>query len=113
MATRITVQDLVANSGITPTTTAPTAAADYIFANDGRTWLEVIKAGAAACTVTLTTPKTLAGLAVTDQTDTVAATTGTRRIGPFEPSVYNDSNGDVNVQFSEITGLTVSVLRLP
>ena len=58
----------------------------------------MIKAGAAACTVTLAAqnPRQAGGL---NQTDTVAATTGTRRIGPFEPSVYNDSNGDVNVQF--------------
>lgn len=113
MATRLTVQDLVSGSGITPTSITPIAATDYVFANDGKTWIEAIKTGAGACTVTLTTPKTLGGLALADQTDTVAATTGTRRIGPFEPALYNDGYGDINVQFSEITGLTVSVLRLP
>ena len=51
-------------------------------------------------------PRQAGGL---NQTDTVAATTGTRRIGPFEPSVYNDSNGDAKRAVSEIP-LTVSVL---
>lgn len=113
MATRLTVQELVSGSGITPSTTTPSAASDYVIANDGKTWIEAIKTGASNCTVTVTSQKTLGGLAVADQTDTVVATTGTRRIGPFEPSIYNDSNGDVTVQFSEVTGLTVAVLRLP
>lgn len=107
------MQDLVANDGITPSTTSPSAATDYVFRNDGRTWLEVKKTGAGDCTVTVTTPSTQGGLAVADKTDTVAATTGNRRIGPFEPTLFNDSADDVTVQFSEVTGLTVAVLRMP
>lgn len=113
MATRLTVQNLVSGSGITPSTVTPVAATDYVFANDGKVWLEAIKTGAGACTVTVTTARTVSGQAVGDQTDTVAATTGNRRIGPFEPADYNDSNGDVTVQFSEVTGLTVVALRCP
>jgi hypothetical protein len=27
-------------------------------------------------------------------------------VGPFEPSLFNDGNGDMRFNFSEVTGLT-------
>ena len=107
-------QDAVSGSDITPTRNGSLSTSDsYLFANDGKVVLLAEKTGAGACTYTITTPKTLGGLAVADQTGTIAATTGDKIIGPFEPSTHCDSNGDTTIAFSEITGLTVAVIRLP
>ena len=115
MATvRWTPQDAASGSDITPTRNGSLSASDsYVFANDGKVILLAEKTGAGACTYTVTTPKTLGGLALTDQTGTIAATTGDKIIGPFEPATHNDSNGDTTIAFSEITNLTVAVVRLP
>lgn len=93
-------------SGLTATTNT------YQFVNDGYTLVHAKKSGAGDCTVTITTPGTVDGMAITDRTVTVVATTGDKFIGPFPPSVYNDANGKVSMVFSETTGLTVAVLRL-
>ncbi len=109
---RLTPQTL-ADTGITPSYTGSLATTNtYKIRNDGRTFVHFKKAGAGDCTVTIQTPKTVNGLAVAEQTVTVAATTGDKMIGPFAPSVYNNKLGDVNITLSEITGLTVAVVTL-
>lgn len=115
MATvRWTPQDAASGSDITPTRNGSLSTSDsYVFANDGKVILLAEKTGASDCTYTVTTPKTLGGLALADQTGTVAASTGDKIIGPFEPSTHSDSNGDVTIAFSNIAGLTVAVVRLP
>lgn len=86
----------------------------YTFPNDGKTFLHAKKSGAGACTLTVVTPGTVDGLAVADLAVTVPATTGDRMIGPFRPEMYNDPlTGLVTISFSEITGLTIAVIRLP
>jgi hypothetical protein len=86
----------------------------YTFPNDGKTFLHVKKSGAGSCTATIITPATLRGKSVTDTTVTIPASTGDKMIGPFPPDLYNDpATGLASVTFSEITGLTVAVLRLP
>lgn len=89
--------------------------ADTMFVpNDGRMFLHFKKSGAGACTVTIVTPGTVAGLAIADLTHSVPATTGDRMIGPFPPDIFNDpSTGMLSFTVSEVTGLTVSRLRLP
>jgi hypothetical protein len=79
---------------------------DFVMKNDGRTFLHVIKAGAGACDVIIKTPAKLGGLDVAENTVNVIATTGNKMIGPFPPSIYNDGNGDMRFNFSEVTGLT-------
>jgi len=50
------------------------------------------------------------GLDVPDRV--VSVTNGTSKlIGPFLPSVYNDGNGRVQINYSDITSVTVAVLR--
>jgi hypothetical protein len=86
----------------------------FVFSNDGRTVLHFMKSGAGACTVTISTPGTVDGLAVADRTVTVAATTGDVVIGPFPPDTYNTPGLSTFAGFtvSEVTGLTVAILRL-
>lgn len=111
----VTVQEIQRATGTQMTYQAPTTTDTYQVPNDGRTFLHVKKTGAGACTVTVVTPATVAGgLGVADATFSVAATTGDRMIGPFDPSVFNDpATGLMNVTFSDVVGLTFAAVRLP
>lgn len=107
---RLTPQD-VSDVGLTPTRTALSDANTYQVLNDGNVILMFLKTGANEATITITTPKTERGLAVADRTLTVAATTGDRVIGPFDPTLYNNSDGDLEFATSESTAITCAVLR--
>ena len=103
--------DVVTDAGVTVTRHGSLSTSDtYKFRNDGKTRLLVEKSGAGACTLTMVTPATVRGLAVSDKTATIAASTGDVALGPFPPSLYNDENGDMTVSFSEITGITAAVI---
>lgn len=88
------------------------ASNQYFVANDGRVILHFLKTGAGNCTVTIVTPGLVDSLAVADRTFTVPASTGDVFVGPFPPSVYNDGDGNLEFTLSEVTGLTVAVLRV-
>jgi hypothetical protein len=111
----------VGRSGITPTYTASGASPllnvvdTFTFNNTGKEFLHFKKTGAGACTVTFVTPGTVDGLAVPDRTLVVPATTGDVMVGPFPPSVYNSSAGTTLAGFtvSEVTGLSVAIVRMP
>ncbi len=104
----------VAIAGTTPAYQGSLSISDtYTFPNDGRTFLHCKKVGAGACVATITTPRTIGGLAVADPTVTIPATTGDKMIGPFNPDNFQASDGLVTVAFSEITGLSVAVVRVP
>lgn len=102
-------------SGVTTARTSTGLVAStrtYKFRNDGRTFLLFEKTGSGACTVTITTPGTVGGIAIADQTVTVPATTGDVTVGPFPVKLFNDSNGDVQFTVSDTAGLSMAVLRL-
>lgn len=85
----------------------------YTVACDAKTFLHFRKTGAGACVVTIVTPISIDGLAVTDRTVTVPATTGDVMIGRLTPDVYADPlTGLMTFSCSEITGLSVGVFRL-
>ena len=70
---------------------------NVIEANDGDVILEVVNSDSeAAHAVTISTPRTVGGINVEEDTVTVAASS-TKWIGPFPPQVFNQSNGSVNV----------------
>ena len=77
-----------------------TAGDDYTFANDGRTYLLVVKGNSGNSVLTFVTQQTVNGLAVADPTVQVNRNV-TRKIGPFPVSLY----GDV-VEISGITNET-------
>ena len=72
------------------------------------------KSGAANCNVVLDIPVTVDGQAVTDRTVVVLASTGDKIIGPFPPATYNTPGTSMLSGFtvSEVTGLTVAVIRV-
>lgn len=84
----------------------------YKWLNSGREILSLDK-GSNACTVTAVTSATVRGVAVADTTYTVAASTEDQLIGPFSPDLYNDADGYCTVSFSEVTGLTATLVRVP
>jgi hypothetical protein len=45
-------------------------------------------------------------LDIAEVTISIPATTGDVMLGPFPPSLFNDGNGDMRFNFSEVTGLT-------
>jgi len=116
----LTVQDM-SRAGLAVSRTASGASPllnvtdTFIFNNTGREFLHFLKSGANSCTVTIDTPGTVDGLAVAQRTATVAATTGDVMVGPFPPATYN-TPGSANLSgftVSEVTGLSVAVVRLP
>ena len=82
------------------------------FANDGNTFLDVNNGSGSSINVTFTTPGTVGGVAIENPVIAVAA--GARkRIGPFDPSVFNAADGNVDVAFSATTTVTAEPVRLP
>jgi len=110
-----------AGSGLTPVYTASGASPllnitdTFHFRNTGREFIHFKKSGAGACTVTIKTPPTVAGLAVEELVVTVPATTGDVMVGPFPPETFNDMGDYLLSGFtlSEVTGLSCAVLQLP
>lgn len=101
----LTVQD-VARTGLDlrAAETTVVIANTYYFPNDGRTKLFVRNATGSTCVVTIETPKTVDGLAVTDRTVSVA-TAKEFEIGPFPPDTYNNDSGQVKVTFDQTVGI--------
>lgn len=85
------------------------------FLNNGRKLLVVNNGDVAPITVTMdaaaTTPVAGGTVAYTDPTNAVAA--GARDImGPFDPRVFNDAQGFVNISYSGVTSVTVAVIDI-
>jgi hypothetical protein len=110
--TALTPQN-IAVAGLAPSFSAGDAANGHEFANDGATFLEVKNAGGSPITVTLLTPYTYQGVAITDPTVSVPATTGDRMIGPFPTTVFNTAGGLMQFDLSGATSVTVAVFRVP
>lgn len=111
--TRVGVQTAT-KAGVTSPQLILTTSETWKFRNDGRTVLLFEKSGTAAgaCTVTITTPGTVNGLAISDQTISVAASTASRKqAGPFPASLFNDASGDVSFTVTDTVGLVVAVVK--
>ena len=81
--------------------------------NTGREFLHV-KNGASDVVVTVQTPRTVDGQAVSARTVTVPATEE-RMIGPFPPAIFNQRGalGDVvHVDYDDESNVTVAVFRV-
>jgi hypothetical protein len=107
----LTVASL-AYSGITETLVAADVAGDT-FANTGNEFIKVDNAGGAPIQVTPTVFGVLtSGQPITEESFTIPA--GEFRLyGPFNRTVYNDPTGNVVINYSDITSVTVEAYRLP
>jgi hypothetical protein len=95
-------------TGTTPTFGA--VSASDVFANDGKTYIEVKNAGGSADTCTVTAQSTCNQGTLHDSVTTVPATTGDKVIGPFEPTRFNNSSGQCTVTHSFTTSVTIAVV---
>lgn len=80
------------------------------FPNTGDQILEVLNGGGVPTTVAIVTPATVGGRAVSDVSQVIAA--GARwKFGPFDPGLFNDSSGNVNVTYTATATVTAQVFR--
>jgi hypothetical protein len=100
----LTVYDVNRATGVsfTASHTDATNANTYYVPNDGRVLL--ILNSAAGSTVTVDTPNTVDLMAIANLAIT-ATGAATQIHGPFPPSVYNDSSGNLKVTVSANTDL--------
>lgn len=109
---RLSVQQML-KAGLTASYTGSLLASNtYKVRNDGKVMLHLKKTGAGICTLTIVTPNTSQGLAISDQTVSIPATTGDVFVGPLPPSLFNDASSDVSFTFSDEEGLTIAAIRL-
>lgn len=103
----------VASAGAEPTVIAGMSAADtQIIPNkNGNVFLRVINGAAEATKVTIVIPGFIDGVELPDKEVEVAATK-TKLIGPFQPSIYNNAAGNIEVKFSKVTTVTLEVTKV-
>jgi len=93
-------------------TPANAAAGGDQFLNDGRTILYFKNTNATTRTVTIATAGTIGGLAIAN-VDVAVAENEVRIVGPFEPRIYNDASGYVQLTYTGVaTLLTVAAIRV-
>lgn len=103
--------------GETATLSAAADDSNYV-ANNGKTWIQVANTNASPCTVTVyskvaTWQSLPEGVAASNLTVIVPATTGNKIIGPFNPRAWNTTTGYLLFKCSSITNVTVGAFRLP
>ncbi len=104
----LTVQS-IGTAGLNPTYANASAGGDE-FPNDGDIFLH-IKVGATATTITVASPTAC------DQGGTHPLTIGPltsqeRMVGPFPPKRFNATDGNVDVTYSQVVGVTVAAVKM-
>lgn len=103
----IAAQTMV-RAGLEATYSAAAAGGDT-FLNYGNQFIHVKNGHSGDQTVTIETPGTVDGLAISNRS--VVVTAGEERfIGPFPPAYYNNSTGYVSLTYSGVTALTIAVI---
>lgn len=115
MATALPAATVLTTAGHDVTVPATAAAAEIEFTNTGREILEVVT-GTTTANLALVTQKTVpdgsaAALSVTDRTKALLASK-TYLFGPFDPAIYNDANGKVQLTLDALTDIKLAVLKL-
>lgn len=101
---------VVSVSGLAPTYAAAAGGGDTFTPGDD-VFLHVKNAGGSPVTVTVVTPNTVGGLAISDVSVSVPATTGDRMIGPLSRQNFaRSSDGLGEITYSGVTSVTVAVV---
>lgn len=82
--------------------TAAATGNNYYVPNNGA--VVIVAASAATSNLTVQTPNTVDGLAITDSVNALPDT-DVRFFGPFPPSIYNDAQGRILVTVSANTSI--------
>lgn len=106
----------IARTGTTDTLAA--AADDTLYIpNTGRTWVRIANAGAQITATFVSYASTYndvpEGMAVTNLSVTIPASTGQKVIGPFNQRSWNNSSGQLMLILSSTTSITVAAFSLP
>lgn len=94
-------------TGVDLTTNKATVviANNYYMPNDGNTRLYVKNGTGTTCVVTIDTPGTVDGNAISNPTVSIA-TAKEFLIGPFPKSIYDDASGRVKFNFDQTVDIT-------
>lgn len=101
----------ISSAGVTPTYAAANVDGHSFQPVAGR-FLHVKNGSAGSVTVTLPTPGTVDGLAITDRTVAVGAGAESM-IGVGKGTAYRQDGGVVHVDFSAVTSVTVALFDVP
>lgn len=110
--TALTTQTVV-NTGIVPTYAAITSIPDgFTFTNTGKELLAVVNADSGPTTVSVNS-LTPCSQGSDHNLSVIVASGTTQFIGPFPTSRFNDANNLVAGALTNITAITVAVIKLP
>ena len=110
MARSALTNQVIATSGIVPSAAAANVDGNS-FDNDGAVFFHAINGSGGDLTLTFQTPAQVAGEPITERAVVVSA--GAEEfIGPFNTSVFNQSTGEVYVDYSGVGSLTVAAFNL-
>lgn len=105
----LTVQSIV-KTGLIDALVAAAGGGDS-FQNTGNEFLDVNNASVGSINVTVAAQKACADYGVSNAAHDIVVAVGAgvrKKIGPFDPKVYNDANGRVQITYSDVTTLTVN-----
>ena len=105
----LTVQPII-RTGLTASYSDATTGG-IAFANEGRSVVHIKNGSGATTTLTIVTPGTVDGLAISDRTVQIAAATE-EFIGPFQPGIYNQSTDVVHVDISTASTTSIAVMSI-
>ncbi len=79
--------------------------------NEGNQFFYIKNGSGGAVTITFQTPRTVDGIAIEEVTDSLGA--GNEEMyGVFSTHVFNQSNGEVWVDFSAVASVTIQAFKL-
>lgn len=107
MATLTSVKPIF--SGVLLGAVAASAGGDQ-FLNDGNVLIYVKNGGGSSINVTVAAPGAPGGLTLTNPVVAVAAG-AEKLLGPFDPKYFNSATGFVNLTYSGVTSVTISVIQ--
>lgn len=103
------VPDKATSAGKEPTVIEPLVADTQIIPNkNGKVQLRITNANEADTIVTVVTPNEAGGNPIEDKKVEVKKTK-TKIIGPFDPAVYNNAKGNLEVKFSSVLGVKLEI----
>lgn len=108
--TELSVQT-IDNDGMTPSYEAANADGEE-FANNGDVFIHMKNGSGGAIVATFKTPATVSGVSI-DEVEVTISAAGEEMVGPFDPAVFNQADGNVDVDFDGVTSLTIAALKLP
>jgi len=94
------------------TITFAAVAASDVFANDGDTIALFNNGSGGNITITTTAAGTPGGLSLSDVVTGNIANGAIGAVGPFDPTLFNNSSGQVTVAASSTSSVTVAVVRV-